>query len=109
MTLRDRISRNEQKEKSLQSSLSKAQIVHSPRQITSKDQFREGVTYVSYLIVGDRKSISWKGAFKEINEDGRWIVMLEGNKEVDRSLADNGIIPYRNGSWNNANWIEPEQ
>jgi len=87
-----------------------------PKQIKHLSQIKIGERYQEYHLdrIDPEKAIpSKRSTFLVLSEpyekNGDWWVrskrqMQRGEEEI--SLADKGVIPYKSGHWNPANWIE---
>jgi hypothetical protein len=89
----------------------------SPRQIEQLSQIKAGERYQEYHFdrIDPEKAVpSKRSTFVVTSEpyekNGSWAVMVKRQmrreqEEID--LADYGVVPYKSGHWNPANWIEP--
>ncbi len=93
-------------------------IIHTPTQITSMDQIKVGDKFVEMHLEDDGRATQFKTVFEALElpeqdpDKSWWIKVLQSGilyktpMEGRISLADRGVVSYKNGVWNTINWLE---
>ena len=88
-----------------ESSVSKERVIHDERQVRSVEELVVGKKYLKQSKCG------YKAPFELISitpETNHALIRPDGYRNnVPTSLADCGIVPYYNGTWNKFNYVIP--
>ncbi len=108
--------------KGLEYAISDTRIIHNPNQVKSPDELKIGQVYLFLHVEENGNQIqesqiqeSYPGRVKAINRPEKgWFIAThlcqDGSTfEAERSMADLGIIPYKDGGWNIRNYLVPKQ